>query len=128
MNDIGMHLRKWRTNHNTLQEAFLKKEKPIDGAINDTTAVLSMQRNTDCDSFEFALKSVIEYLTSRKANTKGHLLKAASSIYEPLGVLSTFTVTAKLLFQQLWIRNIAWDEELHKEIGTTWNKRCTDVL
>ena len=44
--------------------------------------------------------------------TKRSLLKLVAKIFDPLGLLSPFTITLKILFQELRLDQIGWDQEL----------------
>jgi hypothetical protein len=43
------------------------------------------------------------------------LLKISAKIFDPLGLLSPFTIQWKVLFQLLCNENIEWDDELSGE-------------
>ncbi|XP_040069808.1 uncharacterized protein LOC120842711 [Ixodes scapularis] len=47
---------------------------------------------------------------------------ASSRIYDPLGLLSPVTVTAKLMFQTLWELGVDWDAPLPEEVQTRWTQ------
>ncbi|XP_071176358.1 uncharacterized protein [Mytilus edulis] len=51
--------------------------------------------------------------------TKREILKQASRIYDPLGLLNPVSVRAKFLMQTLWEQKYGWDELLPLEIQTT---------
>ena len=44
-------------------------------------------------------------------NTKRAILSFKASIFDPLGILTPFTLEPKLLIQELWSREIDWDEK-----------------
>ena len=44
--------------------------------------------------------------------TKRGLLQGVASIFDPLGIVSPFTLKAKLLIQRLWALKYAWDDQL----------------
>ncbi|XP_073831630.1 uncharacterized protein [Musca autumnalis] len=43
------------------------------------------------------------------------------SVYDPLGLLSHFMVTAKLLLREVWRYDIRWDEDIPNELFDIWN-------
>ena len=47
--------------------------------------------------------------------TKRSLLSLASKMFYPLGLISPFTVRAKVLFQKLWLKGVLWDDPLDSE-------------
>lgn len=52
--------------------------------------------------------------------TKRNVISVASRFYDPLGVLSPFTVRFKILFQELCMKEVGWDEPLSGELLTKW--------
>ena len=50
-----------------------------------------------------------------------------SRFYDPLGVLSPFTVLFKVLFEKLCINKIDWDEPLLGELLSEWKKLVNDL-
>jgi len=54
-------------------------------------------------------------------NTKREILSATSSVFDPLGIAAPYVVKAKLIIiQELWRRNIDWDDELPDDILQKW--------
>ena len=44
--------------------------------------------------------------------TKRSLISLYSRIFDPMSLLAPFLVTPKLLFQELWARDLDWDDPL----------------
>ena len=40
------------------------------------------------------------------------MVKKIATLFDPLGFLSLFTVTAKILMQEMWIIGVDWDDPL----------------
>lgn len=68
----------------------------------------------------------MEFLQANK-NTKWFLLQAAGRIFDPLGLLSPYTICFKLLFQELWLRKLSWDSELPADVKVAWKKWCSEL-
>jgi hypothetical protein len=47
-------------------------------------------------------------------------LSAIVKIYDPLQLIGPVIVKAKLIMQELWKREIGWDEELLEDLKTSW--------
>ena len=59
--------------------------------------------------------------------TKCEILKQSSSTYDPLSILSPFTVRSKILMQSLWQRKFEWDEPLPEDVTTVWTNISHDL-
>ncbi|XP_058790931.1 uncharacterized protein LOC131664082 [Phymastichus coffea] len=44
----------------------------------------------------------------------------AMSVYDPLGILSPFTLNAKLIIQDIWISSVNWDAKIREEEYKKW--------
>ena len=49
--------------------------------------------------------------------TKRNVLRQIPSVFDPLGLVSPFVVTAKILLQELWTRGYDWDDVILDDIG-----------
>ena len=58
----------------------------------------------------------------RELVTKLLVLSVISSIFDPTGLLGPVIVRYKISTQQLWLRQISWDEELPHDLQETWKK------
>ncbi|XP_045764365.1 uncharacterized protein LOC123866731 [Maniola jurtina] len=72
------------------------------------------------DSDEFYFNT--EFESSNEPITKRIILSYASQIFDPLGILSPFILTAKLLLQQLWLLKLDWDDIVPTDIARQWNR------
>ncbi|GFS71862.1 integrase catalytic domain-containing protein [Trichonephila clavipes] len=60
-------------------------------------------------------------------NTKRFILQAVGKIFDPLGLISPFTVRMKCLLQDLWKEEIQWDDPLSTHIEKEWKKWCEEL-
>ena len=49
--------------------------------------------------------------------TKRNVLRQIASVFDPLGLVSPFVITAKIPLQELWTRGYDWDDVILDEIG-----------
>ncbi|XP_036347106.1 uncharacterized protein LOC118756451, partial [Rhagoletis pomonella] len=85
--------------------------------------ILGMHWNTTTDNFEFKFhffKIAKDMLQGERPPTKRELLGIVMSIYDPFGLLTNITISAKLLLQALWKLGVEWDEELPHQLVTQW--------
>ena len=97
-------LRKWYTNNAILQEKIIQATSNV--SITDLpnkVRVLDLEwkRNTDCLICNW--QDVRDYLQNLPP-TKRSVLRFAPKIFDPLGVLSPFTIRQKLIFQTLCLK------------------------
>lgn len=85
--------------------------------------VLGLTWRTEQDDFVFDLRNLLNLL-KKTSNTKRGILQAAARIYDPVGLLSPFTIRAKCLFQKLWERGLEWDCELPEDLSKLWHQWC----
>ena len=48
------------------------------------------------------------------------MVRNSYTMYNPLGLISPFTVRAKILFQELWLKGLHWDDPLDGDIKAKW--------
>ena len=104
--------------------------------VYSTNKVLGMAYSGDhSDSLQYAstFTSLTEWsnkksVTKVKFWTKRLVLQAAMSIYDPIGLISPFTVQARALLQWVWRLKTGWDDELDKEIVKKWEKWTAEVM
>lgn len=41
--------------------------------------------------------------------------------------LSPFSIRVKCLFQEMWERGIAWDEDLPSDLEQNWHQWCSEI-
>ncbi|XP_066934903.1 uncharacterized protein [Clytia hemisphaerica] len=55
-------------------------------------------------------------------NTKRGILKTTSTVYDPLGLLTPFTLKARLILQELWRAKYSWDDSIDDNLAKEWNR------
>ena len=50
-----------------------------------------------------------------------------AKLFDPLGLLSSITVSAKVLFQELCMKKLGWDEEIPSEQQERWKKLVSNM-
>ena len=63
------------------------------------------------DTFHFNLRKYADQAYG-KAVTKQNILSVLAAVYDPLGLISPIVVVMKLIFQQLCIEMVEWNEEV----------------
>ena len=87
---------------------------------------LGVSRDLTSDHFRFVAPGGI--FLSPDPMTKRSLLSLAWKMFDPLGLISAFTVRAKMLFQELWLKGLLWDDPLDSEVKAKWLHWKSELL
>ena len=103
-------------NHRGDDETYAKLSTGQTTTASDyAVKLLGVRWNIGADTLFFDFTELQDYASSLPV-TKRSLLKLVAKIFDPLGLLSPFTVTLKILFQVLCLDQIGWDQELDGEL------------
>ena len=140
----GFRLRKWMSNSKALidridlcEEGKVEKEKGVDdqtyakavlGGKEDLRSEKVLGQEWDCqtDMFQFNLGKLANK-AERLVATKRNVLCVLASLFDPLGIISPVIVSAKIIFQELCVEKIGWDDELGGENKSRFEKRMKDL-
>ena len=153
----GFNLRKWKTNSKIVQEAIngmndranpttepgsTKTITEEDESYANTTngpaipdgsttenaivKVLGSIWNTDTDQFTLDLVDLSQH-ASLLPTTKRSFLKISAKIFDPLGLLSPFTIQWKVLFQERCIERTDWDDQLKGDHLKKWKSLILEL-
>ena len=90
----------------------------------ETESVLGMHWNVNNDLIKFNAKIVTKFQT-----TKRIILAISNSIFDPMGIITPFTVRAKIILRKVWAYSpkIGWDDAIPNEILNEWNTFMMDM-
>ena len=132
MEAAGMSLRKWISNDADLMEQWNSEgfdTYPVDTSVSlgaNQTKVLGLSWDSREDYLSMDTRSLREFVSLDK-NTKRFILQAIGRVFDPLGLISPFTIRVKCLIQDLWNERIPWDEPLAPDIEKKWKKWCAEL-
>lgn len=122
----GFHLRKWVSNVDQvlIDTAEDRSDQNII-EIEDSSLVkvLGLLWDPQEDCFHFRVR-----LLPQPILTKRGILSEASRLFDPLGLLSPVIVQIKVFFQNLWIENLDWDDQLPAKLSEEWMKLRNNLL
>ena len=84
------------------------------------TRVLGISWDNQTDDFLFNFTDLIVYVRQLPPS-KRSVLKFTAKIYDPLGLLRSFVIRLKVLFQVLYTNQLKWDQPLQGEVLDVWN-------
>jgi len=98
-------------------------------AIIEANKVLGMIWDASTDNFKynskFANKNEFFNHLNLKTNcpewTKRLILKLSATCYDPLGLISPFTVKSRSILQELWKEELTWDQSIPDTFQKQWN-------
>ncbi|CAB4031409.1 Hypothetical predicted protein, partial [Paramuricea clavata] len=128
MHCAAFNLTKWSSNTEDVLSHVEEKDRArnmlIDFREREPLKALGICWNTLTDCFEFHIPQ--NQFLLHECETKRNMLSDASKIFDPMGLLSPYTIRSKMLFQQLWNRGLQWDEQLPEDILQQWNAWKTE--
>ncbi|XP_055622051.1 uncharacterized protein LOC129765665 [Toxorhynchites rutilus septentrionalis] len=75
----------------------------------------------DAFSFNIEFQSELQPIASGEiVPTKRQVLNIVMSLFDPLGIISAFSIHGKILIQEIWRTGIGWDNTLPNEIVDKW--------
>ena len=72
------------------------------------------QSNDDVFTFRFIPPSANEVFTKRK------VASLVAKMFDPFQVLAPYSIRAKVMLQQIWLRGIGWDDPLLEDLSLSW--------
>ena len=111
--EAGMNLRQWTSNHPEARRKFFEaegEELPLE------ETVLGLSWNLESDNISINHKRVTD-LIGKEPKTKRQLYSYVAQIYDPLGLVSPYTVVAKFLIRDVAESCKGWDSKLPKGMG-----------
>ena len=125
--EANFNLRKWRTNNEELRNIINKnennnKEEVIDKNKEEKNnngcfeKVLGIKWDENKDLLLFDIMNILKK-SIELPPTKRNILKLIASIYDPVGYLQPVIVKFRLLFQEICLSNIGWDDHIGELIN-----------
>ena len=116
----GFHVRKWISHRPEVITDIPDQDRAAEIDLSKTelpvTKTLGVLWNAHEDKFSVQFSAPPDEFVY----TKRSVLKKTATIFYPLGFLSPFTVTGKLLMQEAWTKTVTWDEVLPSQLERKW--------
>ena len=145
----GFSLRKWKTHNAELAREIDRlenaegRERENDpgsnvsyaketlgasiGPAEDRGKVLGLNWNYKEDTLELDLENVGKNIDNKIMPTKRSILSTLASLFDPLGLICPVGVSARIMFQELCLGKVEWDEPLTFEKHKEWEEWLKDL-
>ena len=107
-------LRQWCTKSPLLQNEVQKHNISTQSS---TVSILGLYWDTHADTISFPIQNFDSMGTQ---STKRKVLSMASTLYDPLGMLSPVTLVARLFIADLWEQKCGWDQPVPPSLTLQW--------
>lgn len=115
----GLPIRKWTSNHEKLllnvPESDREISLPLNFELENTVKTLGVLWSPGSDEFKYRV-----IISNQDTVTKRQLVSEIAKIFDPVGWLAPVVVTAKMLYQKLWLMGLDWDENLPEATSSEW--------
>ena len=116
----GMRIHKWCSNETAVLEDVPENDRVADVHLENgqlptikTLGVL-WQSNDYVFTFRFGPPPADEVFTKRK------VASLVAKMFDPCQVLAPYSIRAKIMLQQSWLRGIGWDDHLPEDLSLSW--------
>jgi hypothetical protein len=120
MSIVSFELTKWASNSTEIIESISQEQRNPTLSIGDSSRCLKslgVSWNTNTDELSIDVKNALD---SNDPGTRRSTASIIAKIHDPLDIAGPFTVTAKLLLQQICHNENSWDTELDAEDKQQW--------
>ena len=130
MMTAAFNLTKWASNSEFVMDGIDPAKRASSSLVefdsSDPLKALGVSWDLTTDCFRFLASNSI--ISCHDPMTKRSVLSLASKVFDPMGLISPFTVRAKILFQELWQKGLQWDDPLDGYTGERWSSWKSDLL
>lgn len=122
MKGAGIELRKWASNDPSILKSLPSEhlEKATKVALDrseETVKTLGLFWDPSSDTFQY---NSYARVNREKIYTKREMLTMIAQIFDALGWVQPLIISAKILMQETWKRNLAWDDPLPIDLNDKW--------
>jgi hypothetical protein len=141
MDSMNMKIMKFYSNSKKLVKSLdptLLSKKVTFGdkdPILEESKVLGMHWDADKDIIRYVSKfkdveAFFKHLniTKNPVWTKRLILKLSATVYDPLGLISPYTVKARSILQELWKCDLTWDQPIPEEFAKRWQSWLDELF
>ena len=83
--------------------------------------VLGVTWNFVNDTLKYRIQDLVLFARQLPV-TKRSILRMSARVFDPLGLITPFSIILKILFQQLCLDSAGWDDQLNDSLKVRWEK------
>ncbi|XP_070139973.1 uncharacterized protein [Drosophila kikkawai] len=106
----------FRNSNGELRDYELKTADFLEIDAESTAKTLGVRWKATSDEFFF----IPPELTAGSSFTKRQVLSQIAKLFDPAGWLAPFIVQAKMFMQEIWLQDLAWDDDLPRDFCQRW--------
>ena len=136
MNEGGFQLHKWHGNIPGIEKLSTSEvEEPQEnstyakltvGTQPHESKILGVPWNKEEDTFSINFAKTLKGVEEGPL-TKRKMLSAINSIFDLLGIAAPVVIVGKILYSEVCLRKLRWDEEVPVDIQKPWTKWLNDM-
>lgn len=112
LHSAGLQLRKWVANKSQVLADITNVDNDplrVLNLDNSPIKMLGLFWNPHNGTYQYKVNNPSHQIT---LITKRNILSSIATIFDPLGLIGPVVITAKIIMQKLWQKEINWDEQL----------------
>ncbi|VDI04630.1 Hypothetical predicted protein [Mytilus galloprovincialis] len=118
--EAAMNLREWISNSSSINELLPASDR------TDALQVSVLGHIWNIEDDKVAVKPS-KFTVCPGKTTKRRTLMELAEIFDPIGLFSPIIISGKMFVQDLWKRNLQWDDELSTEDLSKWINISTEL-
>jgi len=122
LDSAGFPLRKWTSNSTGVLKDISKEHRLCADFLeledSSTAKTLGIRWQAHTDEFFFMPSEV----NLKDSYTKREVLSQISKLFDPAGWLAPFVIRAKIFMQEIWLKELEWDQPLPADLVSKWQE------
>ena len=133
MAQAAFNLTKWSSNSRELLKVIPEEDRAPNSLINlnqsfpencSITKALGLKWDTNKDTLTYIIEIGQPQI---ETYTKRQVASCAAKVFDPIGLITPFTVRSKMLLQSLWTQGIGWDDKIPTETCRKWTQWLKEI-
>lgn len=113
----GMYARKWLSNKPEVWQNIPSSDCATEVDLDRGELPHAKTVGVLWSPVEEVFKFQVNQSAEKRDQTKRNFLKGIATLFDPLGLLTLYTVRAKILLQEMWASGVDWDEPVGENLS-----------